>query len=294
MKRNFHKSIGKTDRRAAVLVVVAACAMAAAVVLLSDGGESARMPGWTEKAPAGRPLAHGKKEYRPYSRPADRVERFVFDPNTADSTALLRLGLKPWQVRNIYKYRAKGGIYRKPSDFARLYGLTVGQYRSLEPYIRIDSSFLPAATLAEARQFERDTVQFPVKLEPGRQIALNRADTNMLKKVPGIGSAFAAAICRYGERLGGYVSVDQLDEISGLPKGVKRFFVVSDPAPQKLNINKLSARRLSRHPYIGFFRAKAIMDYRRTHGDISHISDLRLCPDFPEVALEKLAPYIEY
>lgn len=27
---------------------------------------------------------------------------FFFDPNTADSTALLRLGLSPWQVRNIY------------------------------------------------------------------------------------------------------------------------------------------------------------------------------------------------
>ena len=35
-----------------------------------------------------------------------KVERFPFDPNTADSTQLLRLGLQPWQVRNIYKYRA--------------------------------------------------------------------------------------------------------------------------------------------------------------------------------------------
>lgn len=293
MKRNLKKSIGKTDRRAAVLVAVTACAVAAVVVLLSDG-ESAPASEWTEKKLTGMTFKYGKKKYKPYSQPVEKAERFVFDPNTADSTALLRLGLKPWQVRNIYKYRAKGGIYRKPSDFARLYGLTVGRYRSLEPYIRIDSSFLPAATLAEARPFARDTVLFPVKLEPGRQIALNRADTGMLKKVPGIGSAFAAAICRYGERLGGYVSVDQLDEISGLPKGVKQFFVITDPAPQKLNINKLTARQLSRHPYIGFFRAKAIMDYRRTHGDIGHISDLRLCPDFPEVALTKLAPYIEY
>lgn len=294
MKRNFHKSISKTDRRAAVLVVVAACAMAAAVMLLAGGGESAETPVWKECPSADGRMVYSKKMQEPYSRSVEKAERFVFDPNTADSATLLRLGLKPWQVRNIYKYRAKGGIYRKPSDFARLYGLTVGRYRGLEAYIRIDSSFLPAATLAEAKPFVRDTLLYPIKLEPGRQIILNRADTGMLKKVPGIGSAFAAAICRYGERLGGYVSVDQLDEISGLPKGVKRFFVVSAPAPQKLNINKLSAGQLSRHPYIGFFRAKAIMDYRRTHGDISHVSDLRLCPDFPEAALEKLAPYIEY
>ena len=40
-------------------------------------------------------------------------ERFAFDPNTADSSQLLRLGLQPWQVRNIYRYRAKGGVFRE-------------------------------------------------------------------------------------------------------------------------------------------------------------------------------------
>ena len=50
------------------------------------------------------------------------VDRFPFDPNTADSTQLLRLGLQPWQVKNIYKYRAKGGIYRQKEDFNRISG----------------------------------------------------------------------------------------------------------------------------------------------------------------------------
>ena len=37
---------------------------------------------------------------------------FAFDPNTADSTELLRLGLKPWQVRNIYNWWASASRYR--------------------------------------------------------------------------------------------------------------------------------------------------------------------------------------
>ena len=36
-----------------------------------------------------------------YAVPSKAVERFPFDPNTADSTQLLRLGLQSWQVRNI-------------------------------------------------------------------------------------------------------------------------------------------------------------------------------------------------
>ena len=83
------------------------------------------------------------------SIPNRSVERFPFDPNTADSTQLRRLGLQNWQIRNIYKFRAAGGIYRKPLDFARLYGLTVKEYRELEPYIRISPDYLPAATLVK-------------------------------------------------------------------------------------------------------------------------------------------------
>ena len=83
------------------------------------------------------------------SLPSRSVERFPFDPNTADSTQLRRLGLQNWQIRNIYKFRAAGGIYRKPLDFARLYGLTVKEYRELEPYIRISPDYLPAATLVK-------------------------------------------------------------------------------------------------------------------------------------------------
>ena len=88
-----------------------------------------------------------------------KTELFVFDPNTADSTQLLRLGLQPWQVKNIYKYRAAGGVYREKTDFARLYGLTVKQYRELEPYIRISDDYLPASTLLkqERRSGRRDS-----------------------------------------------------------------------------------------------------------------------------------------
>ena len=134
-----------------------------------------------------------KKTYRPkrpvqyYATETRKAERFPFDPNTADSTQLLRLGLQPWQVRNIYKFRAHGGIYRQKEDFARLYGLTVKQYRELEPYIRISSDYLPAATLVgEHRKVERDTLRYPVKIQADEHVVLNTADTTQLKKVPGI------------------------------------------------------------------------------------------------------------
>ena len=230
-----------------------------------------------------------------YATESQQAERFPFDPNTADSTQLLRLGLQPWQVRNIYKYRAKGGIYRQKEDFARLYGLTVKQYRELEPYIRISNDYLPASTLVGKRQQpERDTLRYPVKIQSDEHVILNTADTTQLKKVPGIGSYYASEIIRHGQRLGGYVNVDQLDEIEDFPQASKQYFVIANAHPRRMNINRLTLQQLRRHPYVNFYMAKAITDYRRLHGDIKNLNELRLSKDFTDEVIHRLEPYIEY
>ena len=235
------------------------------------------------------------------SLPSRSVERFPFDPNTADSTQLRRLGLQSWQIRNIYKFRAAGGIYRKPLDFARLYGLTVKEYRELEPYIRISPDYLPAATLVKESSAPvtapRDTTKvhhYPEKISETAHVILNTADTTELMKVPGIGPYFARKIVQYGQRLGGYVSVSQLDEIEDFPLESKRFFVVEGVAPQKLNVNRLSLNELKRHPYINFFMARTITDYRRLHGALHSLNDLRLTKDFPPEVIARLEPYVEF
>lgn len=228
---------------------------------------------------------------------ASTVRLTAFDPNTADSTQLLALGLAPWQVRNIYRYRAKGGIYRTKADFARLYGLTAQKYKELEPYIRIEGDFRPAAEVygkSAATAAVRDTLRYPVKIKPGEHIVLNTADTSALKRVPGIGSGFARAIVSYGQRLGGYVSVEQLREIGNFPESAIAYFVVKHPVVKRLNLNKLSLSSLRKHPYIGFYQARAIIEYRRVHGKISSLNDLKLCKDFTPEALSRLRPYVEF
>lgn len=247
-------------------------------------------------------------------------ERFAFDPNTADSSQLLRLGLQPWQVRNIYRYRAKGGVFREKTDFARVYGLTAGKYKELEPYIQISPDYRPAAEVYGARrpaggagydrapsergapegerrereEYPRDTLRYPVKLKAGEHVDVNRADTTQLKKIPGIGSYFARSVVRYRERLGGFYSADQLLEIEGFPTEALEYVSVSAAGVRKLNLNRLSVAELRRHPYVNFYQAKAIADYRRLKGDLHSLDDLSLLPEFPPHLLERLAPYVTF
>lgn len=298
--------MNKNDRTVAV---AALCVVVLSIVLLFlfDNGRTTAPAGKTQQYAEQRTGGQRTVNYGPYPK-EHRKETFPFDPNTADSTQLLRLGLQPWQVRNIYKYRSRGGIYRKKEDFARLYGLTVKDYRRLEPYIRISSDYLPAATLVGDGDFKTNEANRvdgtnesnglyevpPRKIDSTQHIVLNMADTVELRRVPGIGPYYARQIFRYGQRLGGYVSVNQLDEVEGFPQEAKKYFVVQDAHPQQLNVNELTLQQLRRHPYINFYQAKAILDYRRLHGNLNSLQDLRLSRDFPPEEIARLTPYVSF
>jgi DNA uptake protein ComE-like DNA-binding protein len=291
--------MNRNDRRIA-LTAIAMATLALIGLWLTGGEQQTTMGEQQTKDSTLQDSSNYRKNYRNRTSssmtfgevPVRHTEEFPFDPNTADSTQLLRLGLQPWQVRNIYRYRARGGVYRSKRDFAQLYGLTKKDYLRLEPYIRISDDYQAASTLFPKEK--RDTLHYTDKLKEGEHITLNTADTTQLMKVPGIGSYYAKEIIRHGKWIGGYVSVDQLDEIEGFPQTAKKYFVVDHPTPQRLNINKLSLQQLRRHPYINYYQAKAIVDYRRLHGDIKSLHDLRFSKDFPEDAIKRLEPYVEY
>lgn len=290
----------RTDRRALIAALLIAVISLSVIIYVGSEPDvpSVAASGGRDSISLGRgyAAAHSRGMYVGYESESTK-ELFVFDPNTADSTQLLRLGLSPWQVRNIYKYRAKGGVYRDKKDFARLYGLTVQKYKELEPYIRIRGDYRPAAEVYGVRTADvtvRDTVRYPVKISPGEHIVLNTADTSQLKRVPGIGSGFARAIVNYGRRLGGYVSVEQLREIDNFPEEAISYFVVKHPVVSRLNLNKLPLNRLRKHPYIGFYQARTIIEYRRVHGRINSLDDLKLSNDFSPETISRLRPYVEF
>lgn len=285
--------MNRNDRKIALAAIGVALAALGGIWL--TGSEDEALPTTVVASDTLRTMTgHHRPVVKEGPLPVRHVETFPFDPNTADSSQLIRLGLQSWQVHNIYKYRARGGVYRKKEDFARLYGLTVKDYHRLEPYIRISSDYQPAATLVKEERKERDTLRYPVKIQEDEQVVLNTADTTTLRKVPGIGVYFAKEIVRYGQRLGGYVSVDQLDEIADFPQASKKYFVVQQANPKKLNVNQLTLQQLRRHPYINYYQARAIKEYCRLHGPLKSLDDLRLSRDFPPEVIQRLAPYVTF
>lgn len=225
------------------------------------------------------------------------AETFPFDPNHCDSLTFLRLGLKPWQAHNALQYRRKGGVWRSAEHFSQLYGLDPDDYKRLAPYIRIDSAISARQEKRGGGQSnERATAAASRKYEPGSVVLdLNTCDTAELRRIPEIGAYRAQKIVEYRERLGGFVSVTQLQEIQGLPQGIETWFAVDgDAEPEPLNANAATFQTLFRHPYINYEQAREIMNYRRRYGRLKSLDDLHLSPHFTPEDLRRLRPYLEF
>jgi competence ComEA-like helix-hairpin-helix protein len=219
----------------------------------------------------------------------------VFDPNTADSSTLVHLGFKPWQAKNMVKYRAAGGRYRKPEDLKKLYGMTDSMFQALTPYIYIAREEVDSVAVDSLR---KDSL--PRWEEENKDTILNlrTADTVELKMIHGIGSYRARQIVRYREQLGGFVSVEQVLEAKGMENvdadSLLAHFWIDSVKIEPMNVNSVGVQRLSRHPYLRFEQAQAIYELRRKKIRLDSIQQLQQIECISAETLEKIAPYLNF
>ena len=219
----------------------------------------------------------------------------VFDPNTADSSTLVHLGFKPWQAKNMVKYRAAGGKYRKPEDLKKLYSMTDSMFQALTPYIYIAREEVDSVAVDSLR---KDSL--PRWEEENKDTILNlrTADTVELKMIHGIGSYRARQIVRYREQLGGFVSVEQVLEAKGMENvdadSLLAHFWIDSVKIEAMNVNSVGVQRLSRHPYLRFEQAQAIYELRRKKIRLDSIQQLQQIECISAETLEKIAPYLNF
>lgn len=229
--------------------------------------------------------------YQAYS--PKEIKLSMFDPNTADSTTFLSLGLTPRMISNILRYRSKQGKFRRAEDFRKIYGLKEEQYQTLYPYIRITEKSNSKDTIrllaTRSQDISRDTV---FKYQPGTVISLNGADTTELKKIPGIGSGIARRIVNYRKQLGGFYRIEQLEEIQLKVDMLRPWFSTDATQIRRINLNKASIERMMHHPYINFYQAKVIVEYRKRKGALKNLKQLSLYEEFTSADLERIAPYV--
>ena len=228
-----------------------------------------------------------------------------FDPNTADSMLLVKVGFKPFMAKNLIRYRKAGKIFRRAADLQKLYGMTDSLYATLEPYVSIDT--LLADSLFRSRHamdssryahaaLDSTSRRLSDHVKKDTVLELNTADTASLQYLRGIGRYTAICIIRYRQQLGGFVSTEQLREIAQIPgdrvDSLMQHLTVDASLVTPLPVNRSSVKRLYNHPYISYKQAEQIYDLRRRRIRLQSIEDLSgiFTPD----ELTRLTPYLSF
>lgn len=219
-------------------------------------------------------------------------ELFPFNPNVLDSAGFAALGIKPYVISNILKYRRKVS-FKDKEGFARIYGISEAKFEELAPCIQLPES-----------EKSRNDSNYLNRNKSGEDnnevltVELNTADTTALMQIKGIGKAYAYAIVRFRKQTGGFISIEQLNEIYGMtPENfvkIKPFCTVNPAFIQKIRINTASVEKLKAHPYLNFYQARQIYELRRKKGRLAGINDLKELSELNELTIGKISAYLNF
>ena len=130
------------------------------------------------------------------------------------------------------------------------------------------------------------------------KIDLNRCDTTDIMRVPTFGSKRAQKLVEYRERLGGFHSFSQLQEIYVLQNVdlelCEKYFTLSPTHIRKIHINSATYKELISHPYMDAYLTKTILAFREKNGKINNLEEFQQITHAYNDLMDKLKPYLDF
>ncbi len=231
-----------------------------------------------------------------------RISAFEFDPNTATQEELAELGLTGKLINTILKYRSKGGKFRKPEDFRKIWGLSASEYQRLEPYLVIGSK---KQTFPNDDMENQHNKTEPFTFDP------NTASQDSLQLV-GIPSKIAAQIIHYREKGGKFKGKTDLKKIYSFPEVlydelepyIKISTIVSPTWTENkhqrsqkvysgnIEINSATFEKWMELPGVGPTIASKIVRFREKLGGFTSVEQLRETYGLQDSVFQKIRKHL--
>lgn len=207
------------------------------------------------------------------------------DANTVDTSVLLRMGVPPRLARQWVKFRDRGGSFVRKEDVGKLYNMPDSTLKRILP-------FLKTPNLKERRKSFDRPKRVPV------MVNVNTASSEELQQVRGIGPFYADKIIDFRQKLGGFLTLDQVAETPGLREGafeeLREKLTISQEDPVRIRINFISDWKLAQHPYISKKQAEVVVLNRRNRGNFKTREDLLETIVLDTATVDRLLPYIDF
>jgi DNA uptake protein ComE-like DNA-binding protein len=227
-----------------------------------------------------------------YEKKSSYVMR-PFNPNFITDFKGYKLGMTVEEIDRLLAYRKTNRFVNSAEEFQKVTRVSDSLLRVMSPYFKFPDWVTKRKT---SPFFGKETF---AKKKSKLVLDINMATAEDLKKVYGIGDGLSERILKEKEKFGGFVSMEQLQDVWGLsPEVIQKlnedFRVSSLPSVKKFNVNTMGVKELMQFPYFRYPVAKAIVTFRSMNNGISGIEDLSKISNFPVDKIQIIALYLEF
>lgn len=230
--------------------------------------------------------------------PENEYKMYLFNPNYLTDFKGYKLGMSIREIDRLLEYRKSGKFVNSAQEFQEITRVSDELLNKISPYFKFPDwvknrkynyeSYSKSAHKTYDKGVKKIIVQ-----------DINTATKEDFMKIFGIGDAISDRIIKQREVFGGFLSMEQLQDVWGLSPDVlyelnKNFKIGTIPAIAKIDINNASTKELMKLPYFKYGLAREIVTYRSMNGAIKSVEDLIKIKGFPVEKVQIIALYLDF
>ena len=208
---------------------------------------------------------------------------YLFNPNFITDYKGYKLGMSIEEIDRLLVFRKMGKCVNSAKEFQNVTKVSDSLLNVMSPYFKFPDWVNKQKESKKYIDYKDKTFSKKEKLV---LIDINTATKEDLMKVYGVGEVISVRILKLKESLGGFVSMNQMEDVWGLSPEVieklnARFKISALPDIKKIDINNASLKEITQFPYFKYALAKEIVMYRSMNGDLKGVEDLTKIKGFP-------------
>ncbi len=223
-----------------------------------------------------------------------------FNPNFISDYKGSLLGMSVEEIDRLHKFRAQDKYVNSAIEFQNVTQVSDELLAKIAPHFKFPD-WVTYKSNSSYKNYPNENSNYN-KFSKEKTIVqkdINTAIKEDFMEIYGIGDKISDIILQERNKFGAFASLEQLQYVWGVsPEAYqniqKKFFVTQNPSINKIDINNLSIKELSKFPYFDYNLARQIVIYRSANDEIKNIEDLTKIKGMPNEKIKIIALYLEF